>query len=108
MLKEIEEIRRSLIALNALDDEAQEALATLEAAMEEIDRHPAAGRVREVVTNTAGTLAVAEPDREAGLAAKWDELKEELKEQVDDWEQEHPSIVLAIGRVSNSLAAFGL
>jgi len=104
MLKEIEEIRRALSDMNALDDEAREALATLEAAVAEIDRHPASERVKGVVADTAGALSGDEAKPAEGLAAKW----EELKDQVADWEQEHPTIVLAIGRVSNSLAAFGL
>lgn len=104
MFQEIESIRKALGELNALDDEAKEALATLEAALTEIDRHPAAGRVREVVTETAGALAEEAPATEGGLSEKW----EELKDHVDAWEAEHPSLVLAIGRVSNSLAAFGL
>jgi len=104
MLKEIEEIRRALLALDALDDEAKEALATLEAAVEDIDRHPDSGRIREVVTATAGALKEESSAADLGLSGKWDELKG----QVAHWEEEHPSLVLAIGRLSNSLAAFGL
>ncbi|MBU6178995.1 MAG: hypothetical protein KGR69_04990 [Verrucomicrobia bacterium] len=104
MFPEIESIRSALRQLDALDDEAMEALATLEAALTEIDRHPASGRVREVVTETADALAEEGPSAEGSLAEKW----EELKGQVGDWEAEHPGLVLAIGRVSNSLAAFGL
>ena len=105
MLKEIEEIRRALLSLNALDEEAKDALATLEAAVEEIDRHPDSGRVREVVTATAGALSnTGDEAAGGGLAETW----AELKDQFDHWEEDHPSIVLAIGRVSNSLAAFGL
>jgi hypothetical protein len=104
MFQEIESIRKALGELNALDDEAKEALATLEAALTEIDRHPASGRVREVVAETAGALAEEAPATDGGLAEKW----EDLKDHVDAWEAEHPSLVLAIGRVSNSLAAFGL
>jgi chromosome segregation ATPase len=104
MLNEIEKIRQALIAINGLDDEAKEALATLEAAIEEIDRHPESDRVKGVVRETAGTLAMSDEDAHRRLAGKW----EELKESISHWEEEHPSIVLAIGRVSNSLAAFGL
>lgn len=102
MFQEIESIRKALRELDALDDEAKDALATLEAALAEIDRHPASGRVREVVTATAGALGEEEP--EGGLSQKW----EELKDHVDAWEAEHPRLVLAIGRISNSLAAYGL
>lgn len=104
MLKEIEEIRQALIAINGLDDEAEEALATLEAAIEEIDRHPESDRVKGVVKETAGTLASPDVEAQHGLAGKW----VELKESISHWEEEHPSVVLAIGRVSNSLAAFGI
>lgn len=104
MFQEIESIRKALSQLDALDDEAKEALATLEAALSEIDRHPAAGRVREVVAETAGALAEEAAAPEGGLAQMWGELKD----HVDSWETEHPRLVLAIGRVSNSLAAFGL
>ncbi len=104
MFQEIEAIRKALRQLNALDDEAKEALATLETALSEIDHHPATGRVREVVAETAGALSEESAPGESGLAEKW----EELKDQVDEWEAEHPRLVLAIGRVSNSLAAFGL
>ncbi|NLT70493.1 MAG: hypothetical protein GXX91_07335, partial [Verrucomicrobiaceae bacterium] len=52
--------------------------------------------------NTNGEAAV---DGEAGLLAeKWRELKENLT----DWEEEHPSVVLAVGRISDSLAVVGL
>lgn len=109
MQKEIEAIRRALLAIGALDDEAKDALATLEEALEETDHRPESGQVREVVRSTAGTLGntngEAAVDGEAGLLAeKWRELKENLT----DWEEEHPSVVLAVGRISNSLAVVGL
>jgi chromosome segregation ATPase len=104
MLPEIESIRRALASLDALDEETRGALATLEAALDEIDRLPESQRVREVVAETAGSLASGEEDSSGGLAERWSELKE----QVGHWEEEHPRLVLAIGRVSNSLAAFGL
>ena len=52
MRKEIEEIRQALLAINALDDEVKEALATLEEAIDEIDHHPETGQVREVMRTT--------------------------------------------------------
>jgi len=104
MRKEIEEIRQALIAINGLDEEAQEALATLEAAIEEIDRHPESDLVKGIVRETAGTLAGSDEAAHSGLSDKW----ENLKESISHWEEEHPSVVLAIGRVSNSLAAFGI
>ena len=111
MQKEIEAIRRALLAINALDDEAKDALATLEEALEETDQRPESGRVREVVRSTAGTLALdnangeAAADGETGLlAGKWRELKENLS----DWEEDHPRVVLAVGRISDSLAVVGL
>ncbi len=103
MLPEIEAIRRALASLDALDDETREALSTLELALAEIDRLPDPAKVREVVAETADTLSSDEAASPA-LSEKWAGLKDQLVH----WEEEHPSLVLAIGRVSNSLAAFGL
>ena len=99
MIPEIEAIRRTLASLDALDDETLEALSTINSALDEIDHLP----VREVVNETAGALA-DESAAGDGLAEKWAGLKEQLVH----WEEEHPRLVMAIGRVSNSLAAFGL
>ena len=104
MRKEIEEIRQALISIDALDDEARAALVTLEEAVEEIDRHPESERVRSVVEETAGTLVGTDQDAHRGLAGKW----QELKEGISHWEDDHPAVVLAIGRISDSLAAVGL
>jgi len=104
MRKEIEEIRQALLAINALDDEAKEALATLEEAIDEIDHHPESGQVREVVRTTAGTLGSADREAHRGLAGKW----RELKETITHWEEDHPTVVLAVGRISDSLAVVGL
>lgn len=104
MRKEIEEIRQALISIDALDDEARAALVTLEEAVEEIDRHPESARVRNVVEETAGTLGGADQEAHRGLAGKW----QELKEGISHWEDDHPAVVLAIGRISDSLAAVGL
>ena len=104
MLKEIDEIRQALISIDALDDEAMKALATLEEAIEEIDRHPESARVRSVVKETAGTLAGTNREAHRGLAGKW----QELQENISHWEDDHPTVVLAIGRISDSLAVVGL
>ncbi|MCB1204925.1 MAG: hypothetical protein KDN18_11750 [Verrucomicrobiae bacterium] len=104
MLKEIEAIRESLRALDALDEDTRDALLTIEHALEEIERHPVSSQVREVVTQTAGALAAGDQSENEGLSGKW----EDLKGQLIHWEEEHPRLVLAIGRISNSLAAFGL
>lgn len=104
MHPEIEAIRRSLASIDALDEETREALDTLESALDDIDRLPGSDRVREVVAETAGSLAADKTAPSAALAERWSELKEHLV----DWEEEHPRLVLAVGRVSNSLAAFGL
>lgn len=101
MREEIDTIRRALLARDALDGETQEALATLESALGEIEEHPAGGRVREVVADTAGTLSNG---GDSALGSNWEDLKDHLAH----WEDEHPSLVLAIGRLSNSLAALGL
>lgn len=104
MLKEIEELRRSLLALDALDDDTREALRAIEAALEDIEKHPASAEVRGVLSDT--TNALGDPDKAggAGLSDRW----EALKKHFAHWEEEHPSLVLAVGRISNSLAAFGL
>lgn len=104
MLKEIEAIRESLLALDALDEDTREALLTIENALEEIERHPVSSQVREVVSHTAGALATKDQPEAGILSGKW----EDLKGQFVHWEEEHPRLVLAIGRISNSLAAFGL
>jgi hypothetical protein len=104
MLKEIEELRRSLIALDALDDDTRDALVTIEAALEDIEKHPVSGEVREVLSETKDALARTGEAGAAGLAVRW----EGLKEHFGHWEEKHPRLVLAIGRVSDSLAAFGL
>lgn len=104
MLPELDAIRRALSEVDALDDETRDALATLESALDDLDRLPNADRVREVVAATAGSLSSDEENASEGLAERWSEIKE----HVVDWEEEHPRLVLAIGRVSNSLAAFGI
>lgn len=108
MRKEIEEIRRALLAMDALDDEAAEALATLEEALEDIEQRPDSERMREIVLSTAGALGRGSGEAGAGardgLAGKWRELKENLSH----WEEEHPGVVLAVGRISDSLAVVGL
>ena len=53
---------------------------------------------------TSGTLGSADPEAQRGLAGKWQELKENL----NHWEEDHPSVVLAVGRISDSLAVVGL
>lgn len=83
MKGEIDAIRRALIELNALDDETSEALDSIEAALERID---------EKVT------------ADEGISGRWSALREQLLE----WEEEHPTLALAVGRISNSLAAIGL
>ena len=104
MHKEIEEIRQALISIDALDDEAKAALAALEEAVEEIDRHPESARVRNMVQETAGTLAGTDREAHRGLAGKW----HELRESISHWEDDHPAITLAVGRISDSLAVLGL
>ncbi|SRR5690606_8155807 len=105
MREELETIRRALMERNALDDATTEALASLESALADLDAHPERERVREVVSGTAAALANGEgADDGTALGSTWSELKEQLTQ----WEDEHPGLVLAIGRVSNSLATFGL
>lgn len=99
MKKEIEEIREALKAIDAYDEETGEALQSLEAALDEIDQHPALGRVQETIAGT-GTKVLA---REKS-AENWDSLKEHL----DEWEDDHPGLVLSVGRVARALAVLGL
>jgi hypothetical protein len=104
MNKELEEIRKALIAIDAYDEEAQESLAVLEAALIEIDHHPESSRVKDLVKETASGLALAKENPDQNLGGKW----EDLKGGVSHWEEDHPGVVLAIGRVSNALAVLGL
>lgn len=83
MKGEIDAIRRALIELNALDDETREALDSIESALERIDK---------------------KEDADEGISGRWSSLREQLLQ----WEEEHPTLALAVGRISNSLAAIGL
>lgn len=103
MRQELEKIRHALLSRDALDDEARDALASLEAALDQVVEHPAGERVREVVAGTANSLT-EEDDDPGALAATWSDLRGQLT----NWEEEYPGLVLAIGRVSNSLATLGL
>jgi len=106
MREQLEEIRRALVARGALDPEANEALETLEASLESTERHPESGRIEEVVRHTAGSLSGGNGDEGGadGLSAKW----KELKEGIVHWEEEHPRVVMAVGRISDALAVVGL
>ncbi len=104
MLKEIEELRRSLHALDALDDDTREALRMIEAALEEIGKHPVSSEIREVFSDTTEALGTPGKAEGTGLSERW----EGLKKPFALWEDEHPGLVLAAGRISNSLATFGL
>ncbi len=84
MKGEIAAIRRALIELNALDEETSEALDSIEEALEQMDGGD--GPAKE------------------GLSGRWAALREQLLH----WEEEHPTLALAVGRISNSLAAIGL
>lgn len=85
MKGEIDAIRQALIELNALDDETREALDSMETALDQID------------AEAAGT-------EENGVSGRWASLREKLLQ----WEEEHPTLALAVGRITNSLAAIGL
>ncbi len=102
MKEEIEEIRNALIKLDAYDDEAKEALASLEDSIDEIDKHPAMARLKSVIGETAGDVRNSEKD--GGVAGKWSELKE----HIDEWEDHHPKVVLSVGKMAEALAVVGL
>ena len=105
MKKEIEEIRQALIALNAYDDEAQEALESLADSMDEIDQHPAIDRLRQVIGETAAEVRQSSEDENAaGVSGKWQALKDHLGE----WEDHHPKVVLSVGKMAEALAVVGL
>jgi hypothetical protein len=104
MLKEIEELRRSLLALDALDDDTRDALIAIEAALEDLEKHPASGEIRGVLSDTSNALGDPGMAAGAGLSDRWEDLKKHFAQ----WEEKHPSLVLSVGRISNSLAAFGL
>ena len=103
MKKEIEEIREALESLQAYDDETGEALNLLEEAIDEIDRHPEVGKVRGVIGETAEMVKT--PGTEgAGVSGKW----QQLRDHIDEWEDHHPKVTLAIGKMADALAVVGL
>lgn len=108
MKKEIEEIREALESINANDEETEAALESLEEAIDEIDRHPAVGAVRTVVSETAseirGTVDGGGGDSGSALSARWRALQEHLEE----WEDEHPTPVMVVGKVARALAVLGI
>tara|TARA_R110002096_G_scaffold387471_3_gene581649 strand:+ start:890 stop:1207 length:318 start_codon:yes stop_codon:yes gene_type:complete len=105
MKKEIEEIRQALIELKAYDDEAREALESLEGSMDEIDQHPAMERLRQVIGETAVEVRKSpEGENAGGVSGKWQALKDHLGE----WEDDHPKMVLSVGKMAEALAVVGL
>tara|TARA_R110000850_G_scaffold73969_4_gene162215 strand:- start:173 stop:490 length:318 start_codon:yes stop_codon:yes gene_type:complete len=105
MKKEIEEIREALIALDAYDNDAREALESLEGSIEEIDRHPALERLRLVISETAADVKGSSTDGNLSeVSGKWKALKEHL----DEWENHHPKVVLSVGKMAEALAVVGL
>lgn len=99
MKKEIEDIREALKAINAYDEETGEALESLERAIDEIDQHPSLGKLQETISETSGRMRAEEKTAES-----WDSLKEHL----DEWEDDHPGLVLSVGKVARALAVLGL
>jgi len=99
MKKEIEDIREALKAIDAYDDETGQALQSLEEALDEIDQHPALGRVQETISGTSAQVRAQEKTAES-----WDSLKEHL----DEWEDDHPGLVLSVGKMARVLAVLGL
>lgn len=107
MTPELETIRQSLEKAGALDDETSEALRALETALSHSNNPDLSNRVRDIVAETAESLAdndTPSTTLSSDLSAKWRDLRDALSL----WEKEHPGIVLAIGRLSNSLATYGL
>ncbi|MEM1441132.1 MAG: hypothetical protein AAGF67_02240 [Verrucomicrobiota bacterium] len=99
MKKEIEEIRDALKSIGSYDDESREALESLEHALDEIDQHPALGRVEETISGTSASVREGEATSE-----HWESLKEHLEE----WEDHHPGLVLSVGKMARVLAVLGL
>ncbi|MDF1825193.1 MAG: hypothetical protein P1U68_11155 [Verrucomicrobiales bacterium] len=99
MKKEIEEIREALKAIDAYDEETGDALDSLEKALDEIDQHPALGKLQETISGTSERMRSQEKSAES-----WDSLKDQL----DEWEDEHPGLVLSVGKMARVLAVLGL
>ena len=102
MRKEIEELREALESLEGWNEESEDALRSLEESIDEIDRHPASGRVRTVVAETASGARPGE--EESSMAANWHALQDHLRE----WEDDHPTPVIVAGKVARALAVLGI
>ena len=100
----MKEMRDALEAIGALDGETAEALASLEEALDEIESHPEVGVVRSTFRETTENAEAASATKEGLLAGKWSQLKEQIK----DWEEEHPAATLVIGRMASAFASVGL
>lgn len=99
MRKEIEEIREALQLIHAYNHESEEALRSLEEAIDEIDQHPALGKVEETLSKTAPLVRA-----KRNAAETWQSLTEHLEE----WEDHHPGLVLSVGKVARAFAVLGL
>ena len=104
MRDEIQEMREALAAIGALDGETGEALQSLEEALDEIESHPEVGVVRTTFRETTANAKAASDSKDGVLAAKWSQLKEQIK----DWEEDHPAVTLVVGRMASALASVGL
>ncbi len=104
MRDEIKEMREALAAIGALDGETGEALASLEEAMDEIESHPEVGVVRSTLRETIANAEAASASKDGLLAGKWSQLKDQIK----DWEGDHPSVTLVVGRMASAFASVGL
>ena len=104
MRDEVKEMRDALEAIGALDGETADALASLEDALDEIESHPEVGVVRTTFRETTANAAAASASKDGVLAGKWLQLKEQIK----DWEADHPAVTLVIGRMASAFASVGL
>ena len=102
MKKELEEIRSALESIGAYDESTQEALQSLEEAIDEIDTHPELERIHGVVGQTAAGISAKEG--EGAVSKRWHELKDHL----DEWEDHHPRATMIVGKVADALAVVGL
>jgi len=103
MKKEIEDIRDALVSIDAYDDSTREALASLEEALDEIDRHPKVDEVRDAMRETAARVREG-GSAEEGPSGRWQALREHL----DEWEKHHPRVTVVVGKVADAFAAVGL
>ncbi|NNE91552.1 MAG: DUF4404 family protein [Verrucomicrobiales bacterium] len=107
MKRSIEDIREALRELQANDDESEAALNELLETVSKLEDDPRADGIRIKLESAAADLKRPrkEDDDEPSGASK---LLEELQEELSEWGEDHPTIVMAVSRLANALAVAGL